>query len=72
MRKIDAIDPGDRRQDPALGAPDESFGRVERWRRRGRRRQSLERVGDAAKKVSLALERLQGRARFDRMTSALP
>jgi len=56
MRKIDAIDPGDRRQDPALGAPDESFGRVERWRRRGRRRQPLEGVGDAAKKVGLALE----------------
>ena len=46
-RDVDPVDALNRRQRAAVGAPDERFRRVEIGRGRGRRREPVERVGDA-------------------------
>ena len=45
---VDAVDLGDRRERALFGAPDEGLGGVEIGLRRGRRREAIEGVGDAA------------------------
>ena len=71
-RDVDAVDARDGRQRAAVGAPDEGFRGVEIGRGRGRRREPLERVGDAGEKVGLALERRQRVGSSVKLQRALP
>ena len=64
-RDIDAVDARNGREGACVGAPHESLGRVEVGLRRSRGREPVERLGDAAEEVGLALERRQGAILFD-------
>ena len=64
-RDIDAVDVRNRRKGARVGAPDEGLGRVEIGFVRGSGREAIERLGDAAEEVGLALERRQGMIQFE-------
>ena len=64
-RDIDAVDVRNRREGARVGAPDEGLGRVEIGFVRGSGREAIERLGDAAEEVGLALERRQGMIQFE-------
>ena len=59
-RDVDTVDARDGREGARVGAPDEGLGGVEIGPVRGRGREAIERLGDAAEEVGLALEGRQG------------
>ena len=63
-RDVDSVDARNGRERARVGAPDEGLGGVEIGFVRGRGREAIERLGDAAEEVGLALERRQGMIQF--------